>query len=327
MKKYNYFLSVIWAGHNRSTDLATILKKMEGIISPLVEDYEIIFVDNGSTDNSLDTLRTITQKDGIPNIQVFALTKEVHTDVASWVGLENSLGDFAVVFNPETDDPNMIKQLLEIASTGKDIVFARNLSKSSFSLIYRIFFYFYNSALKKLAGIDLVKDIPTYRLISKKVINYLLQFPTPSYQYRFLAATAGFNKQTISYETPISAHEPKSLRASLERGIGLLISTTKAPMRIVTVCTLFGAVANLMYSIYVLFIAFFKANVAPGWVTMSLQQSGMFFLFSIVLFILGEYILYMANTNSGPNFHIAQEMTSAVIKHREKLNIEVRSNE
>jgi hypothetical protein len=86
---------------------------------------------------------------------------------------------------------------------------------------------------------------------------------------------------------------------------------------------MFGAVANLFYSVYVVAIALFKSNVAPGWISFSLQQSGMFFLISLVLLVLGEYILNMVSlSNEGPPYHVAQEFTSACMTRREKLNIE-----
>lgn len=94
-------------------------------------------------------------------------------------------------------------------------------------------------------------------------------------------------------------------------------------MRLVTSLSLFGAVANLVYSIYVVAIGFLKTDVVPGWISLSLQQSGMFFLISLVLLVLGEYILHMASlSNEGPLYHVGQEFTSARMTRREKLNIE-----
>ena len=94
-------------------------------------------------------------------------------------------------------------------------------------------------------------------------------------------------------------------------------------MRLVTTLSLFGAVINLVYSVYVVAVAFIKTDVAPGWVSMSLQQSGMFCLISLVLLVLGEYILNMVSLqNEGPLYHVGQEFTSARMTRREKLNIE-----
>ena len=69
-------------------------------------------------------------------------------------------------------------------------------------------------------------------------------------------------------------------------------------MRLVTALLIFGALSNALYSVYVLAIATFKADVAPGWVTLSLQQSGMFLLLSLVLLVMGEYMIYMARLSN-----------------------------
>jgi hypothetical protein len=85
----------------------------------------------------------------------------------------------------------------------------------------------------------------------------------------------------------------------------------------------FGAISNLLYSAYVICVAVLKRDVAPGWVTLSLQQSGMFFLISLVLLVLGEYILQMASLSTeGPLYHVGQEFTSARMSRRERLNVE-----
>jgi hypothetical protein len=103
----------------------------------------------------------------------------------------------------------------------------------------------------------------------------------------------------------------------------MLISSTRAPMRMVTALSLFGAVMNLMYCAYVVGIALFKTDVAAGWTSLSLQQSGMFFLISLVLLVLGEYILNMASfSNDGPLYYIGQEFTSCRMTRLERLNVE-----
>jgi len=127
----------------------------------------------------------------------------------------------------------------------------------------------------------------------------------------------------LSYRAPPRLTQRRLLRDSLDRGAFLLVSTTRAPLRMVTTLSMFGAFANLAYSGYVIAIWAFKKDVAPGWVTLSLQQSGMFFLISVVLLVLGEYILHMSSvTNDGPLYHVGQEFTSAKVTRREKLNVE-----
>lgn len=320
---YPVFLSVVFVVRNQSAHIEAILEDTATRISSCVSDYELIIVDNASEDDSIAVLKSLTAENGMPNLQVYALTKEVDADTASWVGLESALGDFVGVIDPFSDDINFLTEMLDKAVNGVDVVFANNSQKSAQSLAYRSADAVFNRMYKWFNGIHLVKEAPQYRIISKRVVNFILQHPQPAMTYRYLPATGGFSRVKLEYSAAPTVRREKRLGESVDRGVRLLVSTTRAPMRLVTSISLFGALANLIYSIYVVAIFLTKSDVAQGWVSMSLQQSGMFFLISLVLLVLGEYILHMASlSNEGPLYHVGQEFTSARITRREKLNIE-----
>jgi glycosyltransferase involved in cell wall biosynthesis len=317
------FLSVVFVVRNQSEQLEKILSDAASVIASTVSDYELIVVDNASDDDSILQLKRLTSETGLANLQVYALTKEVDADTASWVGLENALGDFVAVIDPLIDDINFVPKMLDQAVAGADVVFANNSQKPAQSLAYRGANVAFHSLYNHFNGVHLAKDAPQYRILSKRVINFILQHPQPSMTYRHLPATGGFARAYLNYSATPKATSPKRLGESIDRGMRLLVSTTRAPMRLVTSLSLFGAIANLVYSIYVLAIGILKPDVAPGWVSFSLQQSGMFFLISLVLLVLGEYILNMASlSNEGPLYHVGQEFTSSRMTRREKLNIE-----
>jgi hypothetical protein len=213
--------------------------------------------------------------------------------------------------------------MLEHSVSGADSVFAMNTLKPPQSLLYRACFGVFNLLYKSFNGIHLVKDAPQTRILSKRVVNFILQHSAPSLAYRSLPATGGFARVNLSYRAQPKWVKPKRLVESIDRGMRSLIASTRGPMRAVTYLTLFGAASNALYSVYVVAIALLKTNVAPGWVTLSLQQSGMFLLLSLVLLVLGEYTLHMAKlSNEGPPYHVAQEFTSVLMTRREKLNVE-----
>lgn len=320
---YPIFLSVVLVLRNQSSSLESVLAEISSHLAKLVSDYELIIVDNASEDDSISVLKKLSGEGGPPNLQVYALTKEVDSDTASWVGLENALGDFVAVIDPAADSINFLPSLLERAFEGVDVVFASNQQKPQQNLVYRVCNSVFNGIYQKFNGINLANEAPSYRVLSKRVVNFILQHPMPSLSYRHLPATGGFTKVNLSYSAKTRPSRPKRLGESIDRGMRLLVSTTRAPMRLVTALSLFGAGANLFYSFYVIAVALLKTDVAPGWVSLSLQQSGMFFLISLVLWMLGEYILHMVSlSNEGPMYHVAQEFTSSVMTRREKLNIE-----
>ena len=317
------FLSVVVVVRNQSPHTKKIVSDVASCIATLVSDYELIIVDNASEDESVAVLKKLTGEKGLPNLQVYALTKEVDADTAAWVGLENALGDFVAVIDPMADDIKFLPEMLDNAVSGADVVFATNEQRAPQSFAYRIAYSAFNRLYIWFNGIHLAREAPQYRVLSKRVVNFILQHAQPAVTYRHLPATGGFARINLNYSAAPKFAQKKLLGESVDRGIRLLVSTTNAPMRLVTSLSLFGAVANVMYSIYVIAIGLFKADIAPGWVSLSLQQSGMFFLISLVLLVLGEYILHMASlSNEGPLYHVGQEFTSARMTRREKLNIE-----
>jgi polyisoprenyl-phosphate glycosyltransferase len=323
MTFFPIFLLVVFVVRNESGHIEKTLSDAATIVADLVGDYELIVIDNASDDDSLAVLMRLTGEDGLANLQVYALTKEVDADTASWVGLENALGDFVCVIDPLADDLRFLPEMLDKAVSGADVVFAANEQKVGQSLSYRAAGAVFNMLYKYFNGVHLAKEAPQYRVLSKRVINFILQHPQPALTYRHLPATGGFARANLRYSAPPKISGAKRLGDSLDRGMRLLVSTTRAPMRLVTTLSLFGAVANLVYSGYVLAVGALKADVAPGWISLSLQQSGMFFLISLVLLVLGEYIVHMAKlSNEGPLYHVGQEFTSAQMTRHDKLNIE-----
>ena len=323
MSPFPIFLSLIITVKNEENTLQKELENITNSLTTLVDDHELIIIDNASTDRTISLLRDLTSPSGLPNLQVYGLTKEVDRDAAAWAGIENALGDFVVIFDPSENDLNALPKMIEKVLSGSDVVFASNQIKPKQSFAYQLANGLFNFMYKRLNGIHLAKEAPQYRVLSKRVINFILQHNQPAISYRYLPATAGFVKSYIEYQSEPKKRDTKKLLESIEKGIRLMVSTTRAPMRLVTIFSLFGAGANLIYSLYVVLIGLFAENVAPGWVSMSLQVSGMFFLISLVLLVLGEYILHMASlSNEGPQHHVGQELTSAKIKRFERLNLE-----
>ena len=323
MTPFPIFLSVVVVFRDRAAELDALLAELSATLTSLVSDHELIVVDNASDDDSVSILQRLTSEGGLPNLQVYALTKEVDADTASWVGLENALGDFVAVLDPMTDDISFLATMLDQAVGGFDVVFATNEQRPRQTLAYRVCYDVFNRLYERFNGVNLAQEAPPYRVVSKRVVNFILRHQIPSVAYRHLPATAGFSRSNLRYSAAPRSAPVKRLGESIDRGMRLLVTTTRGPMRLVTTLSLFGALANVVYSAYVIAIGLFKSDVAPGWVTLSLQQSGMFFLISLVLLVLGEYILQMASlSNEGPSYNVGQEFTSAVITRRDRLNIE-----
>jgi len=323
MQAFPIFLSAVVVVQNQANMLEKLLSELTETIAGLVSDYELIIIDNSSDDGSVAALRELTGNHGYPNVQVYSLTKQVDIDTASWVGLENALGDFVAVVNPLNDDINFLSKMLDKAVNGYDVVLTTNQVAPVQSIGYKSAHSIFNTLYKWFNGVDLAKEAPQYRVLSKTVVNFILQHPQPEITYRHLPATGGFSTAKLQHRFVPKHGKKKKLKGSLDRGMRLLVSSSRAPMRAVTTLSLFSAAVNLLYSIYIVAVWLLKTDVEPGWTSLSLQQSGMFFMISLVLLVFGEYMLHTASlsTNS-PLYHIGQEVASMRMTRREKLNVQ-----
>lgn len=312
---------------NQRSNLERFLTTTNEVARKCATDHEIIVVDNGSTDGSIGLLRSLCGEQGIPDIHGYQLANNVEKDIAAWAGVDNALGDYIAVIDPTVDDIRALPDLLAASVDGADVVFGVSRNSPRVSMVHSIASGVFRAAIRHLLGIDASREMPFFRVLSRKVINFMLQHQASGLSYRLLPAVSGFSKATVTYDRSIQP-PPRNLLDDIERGMRLLVSSSFGPMRVVTLLSLFGAVMNLLYSFYVMAIALFKVEVAPGWVTLSLQQSGMFFLFSLVLLVLGEYILHMAKLAANvPSYYVTDDFTSAVITRRNRLNVEISAGE
>ncbi len=294
-----------------------------GVVAPLVDDYELIIIDNGSTNDEFGDYQALVAGDGLANIQIYRLLQRVDSDVASLVGIENSLGDYVLVYDPRSENLSQLAAALGKIAEGSEVVFLRNMASTDHGLMQRVAGPLFRWVFQRITRIDLIRDAPVGRLMSKRVVSYLLDQPNPAAQYRTFPVRAGFMRATLNYTDRSLTPVKRSTFERLRSGLRLVIANSMAPIRLVSLVTLLGALLNLAYSAYVVVIALVKRDVAPGWVTLSLQQSGMFFLISMILFVLTEYMIHsMRWTMRGAEYFIDSERTSAILSRRSKLNVE-----
>lgn len=325
---HDIFLSVVIVVDRWIDDAAAVVQDMSSTLSGRFRDYEIVLVDNGTDSaSSVPIYRSITASDGAPNVQVFRLLNRVSYETAAWAGVENSLGDYVLVIEPFSEDLTPLDDAIEAVMAGPlDLVLIVNDAPRDHGLIDRIMRSSYRALFRSAAKIDLQVEASQYRLLSKRVVSYLLQQPNPSSVYRTLPAAVGFPRKVIHYAAKRRPYPGRTMLDDMHRGVDILLSSSIAPLRLASIMSLVGALLNILYSAYVIVLAFTRSNIQPGWTTLSLQQSGMFFLWSLLAFIVTEYlVVIIEGQRFSTPYYVLDEMNSAVLTRRERLNVETAS--
>jgi hypothetical protein len=221
-----------------------------------------------------------------------------------------------VTLDPRTDPIDIIPAMITACRKSGGIVhgMAENPERRSFlrDSIGGIF----RSYCRRHLGVDIKRGVSDLRVMSRQAVNALLQVREQSRYLRVLTLTLGYQHEFFPYR-----HCPRAgggrdpgWAAEVSTAIDLLAANTRHPLRLVTVAGLLGAFLNLLYAGYVVVIYLIKPNVAAGWTTLSLQQSGMFFFVCLILAVLSEYVgTILGEVRSRPLYFIAQEANSSVM--------------
>ena len=161
------------------------------------------------------------------------------------------------------------------------------------------------------------------RLLSRRVVNFVMQHGSARVMLRALPSVSGYPKTTVELPgDPPRQKRRRRLRADVHRALGMLLSATTAPARMISAIALLAGLLNVVYALYVVAILIFKEDVAPGWATLSLQVSGMFFLFSMVLALLAEYIIRIfEGALQRPAYTISREVSSPTLTREQLLSV------
>lgn len=296
---------------------------LQAVLARCATDYEIILVDNASRDGTVPLLEELAQE--IPNLQVYSLSARVDDDVARVAGLEQAIGDYVVLLDPY-DDIGQIPAMLERAVAGHDLVLAvhedarRRRAPGVSGLASRLFLRLYRA----VAGYDLYEDAPRYRLMSRRVVNYVLQHDDAYINYQLVPLTGGFKTDRLVYAP--SDDQPHKLtrtfRDAVRYAFSLLLFTSAVPLRLITLSCGLAAGFSVLYSLYVFLVYLLREDVAAGWTTLSLQISVLFFLLTVAVGILAEYMIHISRQVSRrPQYYISREFRSGQITRESRLNV------
>jgi len=277
------------------------------IAQSLIKDFEIIFVDDGSKDRTLEILKQIAKTER--KVKIIALSRNFGHQAALFAGLNSAKGEAIISLDADLQDPpEVIPEMLAQYNTGHEIVLGVRKKRKTDGFFKKITAQlFYN--LMNLMGANLIYNHADFRLLSKRVLEELKKFPESMLFLRGLIPTLGFDQAFVYYDrAERSGGKTKySLGKMLALALEGMTSFTYFPLRLASITGIIIALASLLLSVWAIIIALLGKSV-PGWASTVLP---LYFLGGIQLLflgIIGEYIgkIYM-EAKRRPLFIIKEE--------------------
>lgn len=229
-------ISAIIPAHNESHGIETTVKQVAEILTRCVNnDWEIIVVDDGSSDSTYQQICALSKLDA--RIKGLALSRNFGKEGALLAGLAHATGAAVITLDADRQHPpSFIPEMIAKWQAGADIVHAVKHSRTQDSAGQKAAAYFINHLVSALGGIN-VKNSSDFKLLDRKIVDIIVyQLPEKQRFFRGLTSWIGFNEDYIYFDVAErQGDESKwSFLSLLELAITALISFTCAPLRIVT---------------------------------------------------------------------------------------------
>lgn len=271
-------------------------------------DFEILYVDDGSSDETFKILERLQRADS--RVRVIALSRNFGHQAAITAGMEHASGDAVVLIDADMQDPpEVILEMVARWRDGADVAYGRRTSREGETVIKTLTAKAFYRILNMMSDVEIPVDTGDFRLMDRRVVKALLSMPERHRFVRGMVSWLGFNQVAVPYlRAPRRAGTTKyPFRRMIQFALDAILSFSRAPLRIVTWMGFFSSIVALTGIVVALIARLFTDNWIPGW-------AGLFIAFLFVggiqmisLGIIGEYIGRIYNEVKGRPLYVLQD--------------------
>lgn len=296
--------SIIIPVYNESESIAALYQEL---CLYCTNEVEIILVDDGSKDTTLELITTIANKD--KRIKCISLSRNFGHQNALMAGMDHARGEQIIIMDGDLQHPPaLIPSMLSVLQNGADIVITKRNKTAEIGagkkLLGKLFYTFINS----ISDTPIEANVADFKAFNRKVLNSILQFKERELFLRGIFSWIGFKTATIEFDAP--ARKYGKTKYSFGKMLKLALKGTTSfsfkPLRIALFIGSMISLAAFSFAVFSL-IAYFRGNTIPGWTSLIIAVMFLGGTQLLAIGLLGEYIaslftetkhrpLYLVNT-------------------------------
>jgi polyisoprenyl-phosphate glycosyltransferase len=253
--------------------------------------YELLFVNDGSTDRSLQIIKGLAASD--PRISYIDLSRNFGHQVAVCAGLDHANGDRVVIIDSDLQDPpELIPEMLRKMDEGHDVVFAQRKTRDGEGAIKRWTASLFYRIMASITSVQIPLDTGDFRVVSRRVVEVLRQMPEREKFLRGQIAWMGFSQVAVRYDR--AARQAGDTGYTYRKMIGFALdgitSFSTFPLKVATISGFCVSFISFVLMIYALWSRLVWKEYEPGWTSLMLSVLFIGGIQLIAVGIIGEYI-------------------------------------
>ncbi len=287
----NVDISVIIPIYNEQQIIHELYNRLQKTVSQISVHYELIFVNDGSKDHSLMELLKLSEQD--PRVYHINLSRNFGHQIAVTAGLDASNGKAVVIIDGDLQDPpELIAELFKKYQEGYEVVYAKRKERKGENVFKKITAKLFYHTLKRITSIDIPLDTGDFRLIDRKVVNYLSQMPEQNKFLRGQIAWLGFNQTEVLFNRDKRKHGKTaySLGKMIQFAMDGITSFSDKPLQLVTKLGFAISFVSFLIILYAVYSHFILNRTITGWTSLIISSMFIGGVQLISIGVIGESI-------------------------------------
>lgn len=301
-------LSVVIPVYNEAANVLVLYQRLQQAIQPLAIQYELLFVNDGSSDSSLALIKELAQQD--PRVRYIDFSRNFGQQIAISAGLDKAKGKAVIILDGDLQDPpELIPMLYAQWQKGQEVVYARRKTRSGESLAKKITARFFYRLLTRITRTPMPVDAGDFRIISRKVVNTLKQMPEQQKFIRGQIAWIGFPQTFLEYDRPerYQGQSGYSYTKMIRLALDGITSYSNLPLKMATVSGFVVSGIAFLVMLYTLYSRFITRDYVPGWSSLMVSILFLGGVQLIAIGIIGEYISRLSENVRNRPLYIVNE--------------------
>lgn len=285
-------ISILVPCYNEAKSLALLFDELNRVISQMdMYNWEVLFVNDGSRDNTMEVIRDLRRKDS--RVSYVDLSRNFGKENAMLAGFDYAKGDAVIIMDADLQHPPaVIPDMIQKWEEGYDDVYAQRKARGKESWLRKKLTKLYYKMLQGSSRMDVLPNVGDFRLLDRKCVDALCQMRESGRYTKGMYCFIGFRKIGVEFETQdrVAGESSMSYRKLANLALEGITSYTTAPLRWATFIGIVVSVAAFVYMLFVLIKALLYGDPVAGYPTLLVI---ILFLGGIQLFtigIIGEYL-------------------------------------
>ncbi|MCR5636483.1 MAG: glycosyltransferase family 2 protein [Clostridiales bacterium] len=286
-------ISVIVPCYNEQEALPFFYKEITRIADMMYEnEFEFLFVNDGSKDNTLNILRDLSKKDS--RVRYISFSRNFGKEAGMYAGLENSTGDYVAIMDADMQDPpEMLPEMLKaLEQEGYDCAATRRTNRKGEPPIRSFFARCFYRLINKMTTVEIVDGARDFRLMTRKMVNAVLSLKEYNRFSKGIFSWVGFKTKWLEYvnRERVAGETKWSFWKLFLYSIEGIIAFTTAPLAIASVVGFIMFVLSIIYAIFIVVKTLIWGDPATGFPTLVCIMVFIGGIQLLVMGILGQYL-------------------------------------